>query len=81
MHISTRKTVLARKCKWQELFGTQSDVKNAEILSKAKLSTTSSFAAAGHVPWMVGTIIFEGAAISEIGKNYPKLKKRRTMAV
>ena len=30
---------------------------------------------------VVVTTIFAGAAISEIGKNYPKLKKRRTMAL
>lgn len=41
----------------------------------------SNVAAAGRAPWMVVTTIFAGAAISEIGKNYPKLKKRRTMAL
>lgn len=34
----------------------------------------SNVAAAGRAPWMVVTTIFAGAAISEIGKNYPKLK-------
>ena len=34
----------------------------------------SNVAAAGRAPWMVVTTIFAGAAISEIGKTYPKLK-------
>lgn len=59
----------------------QSDAESAEILSRAKPSMISGFAAAGRAPWMVVTTIFAGAAISEIGKNYPKLKKRRTMAL
>lgn len=55
--------------------------KSAEILLRAKPFMISNVAAAGRAPWMVVTTIFAGAAISEIGKNYPKLKKRRTMAL
>ena len=54
---------------------------SAEILLRAKPFMISNVAAAGRAPWMVVTTIFAGAAISEIGKNYPKLKKRRTMAL
>ena len=59
----------------------QSDAKSAEILLRAKPFMISNVAAAGRAPWMVVTTIFAGAAISEIEKNYPKLKKRRTMAL
>ena len=55
----------------------QSGAKSAEILLRAKPFMISNVAVAGHVPWMADTIIFAGAAISEIGKNYPKLKKRQ----
>ena len=75
LHIVTQRTVFERKWVWQKLFGTQSDARNVEILSRAKLSTTSKFAAAGHVPWTAVTIIFAGAEILKIGRNYPKLKK------
>ena len=49
----------------------QSDAKSAEILLRAKPFMISNVAAAGRAPWMVVTTIFAGAAISEIGKNYP----------
>ena len=40
----------ALKRVWQELSGMQSDAESAEILSRAKPSMISGFAAAGHVP-------------------------------
>ena len=75
MHIGSQRTVLERKWVWQELSGMQSDAESAEILLRAKPSTISNFAAAGHVPWTAVTIIFAGAEILKIGRNYPKLKK------
>jgi len=57
----------------------QSDAESAEILLRAKPSTISNFAAAGHAPWMVVTTIFAGVAILKIGRNCPKLKKWRTI--
>ena len=70
--------MLERKWVWQELFGTQSDAKNVEKSSRAKLFMISNFAAAGHAPWMVVTTIFAGVAILKIGRNCPKLKEWRT---
>ena len=78
MHIGSQRTVLERKWVWQELFGTQSGARNVETLSRAKPSTISNFAAAGHAPWMVVTTIFAGVAILKIGRNCPKLKEWRT---
>ena len=58
----------------------QSDAKNVEISSKAKLSMISSFAAVVHAPWTVVTITFADAEIVRIGKNYVKWKSWRTTA-
>ena len=80
MHIGSQRTMLERKWVWQELFGMQSDARNAGILLKVKPSTISRFAVAGHVPWMAVTIISAGAAILKIGRNCPKLKKWKRTA-
>ena len=56
----------------------QSDAKNVEISSKAKLSMISSFAVAVHAPWTAVTTTFAGAEIVRIGKNCPKRKKWKT---
>ena len=52
----------------------QSDAKNVEISSKAKLSMISSFAAAVPAPWTAVTITFADAEIVRIGKSCPKWK-------
>ena len=52
----------------------QSDARNAEISSKAKLSMILSFAAAAPAPWTAVTITFADAETLEIGKNCPKRK-------
>ena len=56
----------------------QSDAESAEILSRAKPSMISEFAAAVCALWTVALIIFADAAILKIGRSYPKLKRRRT---
>ena len=58
----------------------QSDAKNVEISSKAKLSMISSFAVVAPAPWMAATITFAGAEIVRIGKNCPKWKSWRATA-
>ena len=64
----------------RELSRTQSDAKNAEISSKAKLSMISSFAAAAPAPWTAATITFADAEIVRIGKNCLKRKRWRITA-
>ncbi|MFQ9126533.1 MAG: hypothetical protein ACLR4Z_06765 [Butyricicoccaceae bacterium] len=54
---------------------TQSDARNVEISSKAKLSMISSFAAAARAPWMVATTTFADAEIVRIGKELSKAEK------
>ena len=56
----------------------QSDARNAEMLSKVRLSMISSFAAVVRVPWTVATITFSDAEIVRIRRNCPKRKSRRT---
>ena len=56
----------------------QSDAKNVEISSKAKLSMISNFAAAARALWMAVTITFADAGIARIGKNCPKRKRWKT---
>lgn len=75
MHIGSQRTVLERKWVWQELSGMQSDAESAEILLRAKPSTISNFAAAGHAPWMVVTTISAGAGNLEDWEELSKAEK------
>ena len=47
----------------------QSDARNVEISSKAKLPMISSFAVVVRAPWTAATTTFADAEIVRIGKN------------